>query len=145
MAHTRFVPTQLYRLMVLSWGISGVVSLATRPADSVTTVANGVWLSWFDWFLPIAQIAAAVTVLTGLYLVQGSTHHARKLGRSLLLELIGIIELEMVIAWQTAASVIYQGRVPSAGTSWMAIIFGTWILVRVRDIVRAQRELGRTT
>jgi hypothetical protein len=142
LTHTRFVPTPLYRLMVLAWGISGVLSLPflMGPAESVREVNN----SWLDWALPVLQIGAAVTVLTGLYLVEGNTHHASKLARSLTLELFGIIEIEVVIAWQIAAATIYQDRVPTSGPSWMAIVFGSWILFRVKDIVLATRKLGET-
>lgn len=148
--HTRVVPTQLYRLMVLAWGISAVVQLVVGVPVSVAAAVEAIW---FSWTFTILQLCGAVTVLTGLYLVDGNTidnvepSQARKmidkLNRSLALELIGIIELEIVIAWQITASAYYAGTLPPAGSSWMTIIFGLWILTRVRDIIRTQRELTR--
>lgn len=146
--HTRVVPTQLYRLMILAWGISAVVQLVVGVPVSVSTAVEA---PWFSWMFTILQLCGAVTVLTALYLVDGNTVdnvapcQARRmidrLNRSLALEMIGIIELEIVIAWQVAATAFYAGTLPPAGSSWMAIIFGLWILTRVRDIIRAQREL----
>lgn len=141
LAHTRFVPTPLYRLMVLAWGVSGVIALVGSPTDSIQSVAG----PWFDIFMPALQVLACFTVLVGLYQVEGNTHHATKLNRSLFWELIGIIELETVLAWQVAAATLYTSRLPSSGPTWMAIIFGVWILFRVKDIVLAMRELGKPT
>lgn len=142
LSHTRYVATPVYRLMVVAWLISAVLQLSTGKAN-VSIRDGGPGGAW-DWIVLGFQIAGPVTCLVGLYLVAENSHHASKLSRSLTLELIGIIELEMVIAWQIAGATINQGTIPTAGTSWMGIIFGVWMLFRMRAILRAQRELGRT-
>lgn len=150
LAHTRFVPTPVYRLMVLAWMVSGVLQLLYGAPTSVRDTAAA---GWFDWAFVLCQLVAAWLVFTGLYFIEENItldfvseaearRYADRLKISLVLELVGIIGLQTIIAVQVAASAYYQGRVPSAGTTWMAIIFALWLGVRQRDIVRAQKVLS---
>lgn len=140
LAHTRFVPTPVYRLMVVSWLISGLLQFVYGAPSSVVIQGPA---SWFDWAFVIAQLLSAVMLLGGLYLVEGNTAHATRLHRSLGLEFLGIIGLQTVIAVQVVAATFNQGRIPSAGTTWMGIVFAVWLIWRERDILRVVRVLGR--
>lgn len=140
LAHTRFVPTPVYRLMVLAWLISGVVQLVYGAPNSVRVVGPS---TWFDWVFISFQLLGAVLTLTGLYLVESNSEHATKMHRSLGMEFIGIVFLQTVVAINVVAIAYNEGRIPAAGTTWMGIIFATWLLWRERDILRVVRVLGR--
>lgn len=149
LAHTRFVPTPVYRLMVLAWLSSGVLQLIYGAPASVRDTASA---HWFDWAFVTCQLVAAALVFAGLYFIEENTtaefvtnaqaaRYAQRLRISLTLELVGIIGLQTIIAVQVVSSTYYQGRLPTAGTTWMAIIFALWLGVRQRDILQAQRTL----
>lgn len=151
LAHTRFVPTRVYRLMVLAWLISGVLQLLYGAPISVQDSSGE--QNWFDWAFVGAQLLSALFILVGLYLVEEhvdpfvdeaeAARYSDRLNLSLTIELMGVIGIMTVIVVQTAATTFYYGRVPAAGTSWMAILFAVFLGFRVRDIVKAQRKLAR--
>lgn len=152
LAHTRFVPTRVYRLMVVAWLISGVLQLLYGAPESIQSTSGPA--GWFDWAFVVAQLLSSIFILTGLYLVQEHTKdyvfvdereakkYNERLTLSLTIELMGVIGIQTVIAVQVAASAFYQGRVPSAGVTWMAIMFAVFLSFRARDIVKSQRMLA---
>ncbi|AGT12918.1 hypothetical protein KAYACHO_14 [Mycobacterium phage KayaCho] len=157
LAHTRFVPTPLYRLVLIAAGISAVLQLINGAPASVTATAD---TGWFDWAFVGFQLIGAVCALWGLYLVEGDTPtpwaawaatvtgevpeiDPEKLQRSLTLELVGLIALQTCMAIQIVSTVAYYGRVPSALWTWMGIVFWLWSFFRDRDIIRAIRRLTR--
>lgn len=153
LSHTRFVPTPLYRLMLIAAGISAGLQLIFGAPAAVTAQADA---TWFDWAFVGFQLAGAVAAIWGLYLVEGENappwaenpgdpHEidAGKLQRSLTLELFGLLMLQTVMAIQITASSFDLGRVPSSLALWMVIVFWSWAWFRVRDIVRALRRLTR--
>lgn len=153
LSHTRFVPTPIYRLILLAAGISASLQLVYGAPDSVTATSGS---SLFDWLFVGFQLVGAVSAIWGLYLVEGENappwaespgdHHTMdpsKLQRSLTLELFGLILLQTVIAIQIVASSAYAGRIPSALATWMMIVFWLWSFFRDRDIIRALRRLTR--
>lgn len=152
LSHTRFVPTPVYRLMVLAWTISGVLQIIYGPPNTVQTTSATGETSWFNLIFVLCQLAASALVFIGLYFVKENSKafvtvdeadkYVARLRISLTLELIGIIGLQTVIAVQVASSAFYQSRIPSAGTTWMAIIFAAWCGFRQRDIILAQRKLA---
>jgi hypothetical protein len=159
LSHTRFVPTPLYRLMLIAAMISGVLQLVYGAPAAVTDAAGNA--NWFDWTFVLIQLGAAVLTFWGLYLVEGEnappwvsqtspimepdprTLDPGKLHRSLTMELIGLFGLQTAMALQIVSQMISLGRVPSSMTVWMGIVFWTWAWFRVRDIVRAVRKLTR--
>ena len=142
LAHTRFVPTPVYRLMVLSWLVGGLLSLIFGPPFNVASQLDAE-PQWFMWAYVALQIAASALTLSGLYLVEENIAQPEKLHRSLTMELVGIIFLETCIAIQVTATFFSQPSFPTSGLVWMGIVFGLWILARVRDILRAIRRLTR--
>ena len=156
LAHTRFVPTPLYRLILIAAVISSVLQLVYGAPVSVQNTSDA---SWFDWAFVIVQLVGAVLALTGLYLVEGETPppwisvadvvrgraeiNPEKLHRSLSIELLGLIFLQTVIAVQLAASSFDQGRPPSSLAIWALAVFWAWSFFRDRDILRALRKLTK--
>lgn len=140
LAHTRRVPTQVYRLMVVAWAISGVIQFIYGPPNSVMSQSGE---GWFDLLFVSCQLGSAVLVLVGLYLVEENTQHATRLHLSLTIELIGSIGIQTVIAVNVAAIIYNENRVPAAGTTWMSILFAVWLLFRQCGILRTQRRLTR--
>lgn len=153
LAHTRFVPTPLYRLILMAAVVSAVLQLGYGAPDSVSQTSQS---SLFDWAFVGFQLVGAVSALCGLYLVEGelpapwvvaSGEHPAidpsKLQRSLTLELFGLILLQTVMAVQIVASTAYAGRIPSALSTWMVMVFWAWSFFRDRDIIRALRRLTR--
>lgn len=137
----RPTPTPLYQLMLVSWVVSGVLQLLFGPPPSVRDATSA---SWFDWSFVILQAGASITALAGMHMVELSRTHATRLAKALTTELVGLLELEVVIAWQIVSWGYYRGGPPVGGPSVMAIAFGGWVLYRMHDIVRALRELGRS-
>ncbi|QHB37754.1 hypothetical protein I5G63_gp013 [Mycobacterium phage Imvubu] len=153
LAHTRFVPTPLYRLVLLAAGVSAVLQLVYGAPESVTATSQA---GWFDWLFVGFQLVGAVCAIWGLYLVEGEnappwvespgdphTIDPEKLQRSLTLELFGLILLQTCMAIQIVATIAYNGRVPSALSTWVVIVFWLWSFFRDRDIIRAVRRLTR--
>lgn len=154
LSHTRFVPTPVYRLVLIAAGISAVLQLGYGAPISVTATSD---TGWFDWTFVGFQLLGAVLALWGLYLVEGETpppwvdgtdaaHREidpERLQRSLTMELLGLIFLQTCMAIQIVATVAYNGRVPSALWTWMGIVFWLWSFFRDRDIIRAIRRLTR--
>ncbi|AYP70006.1 hypothetical protein I5G62_gp20 [Mycobacterium phage CRB2] len=157
LAHTRFVPTPLYRLILVAACISSLLQLIYGAPASVSSVSRS---EAFDWAFVALQLAAAITALVGLYLVEGESPppwttsgpaiyaadrpeiDPEKLHRSLTVELLGLIGLQTVMAVQLAASAFDVGRMPSALSTWMMTVFWVWSFFRDRDILRA---LGKLT
>lgn len=139
--HTRFVPTHLYRLLLLAALVSSVLQLVYGAPASVQS-ATGAAI-WMDWMFVGLQLAGSVLALWGLYLVNDNAAHATHLARSLLLELLGLIMLQTSIAVGLVAAVDYQGRVPSALATWLVFTFWVWSFLRDRDIWFAMRALNR--
>lgn len=139
LAHTRIVPTPLYRLMLLAWLVSGIVCLFYGPSASIQSQGP----AWFDWTFVGLQITGSALALVGLYSVENNTQHATRLHLSLNLELLGLILLQTVIALQITATTFDQGRPPVTGGTWMAAIFCVWSFIRARDILRAVSALSR--
>ena len=153
LSHTRFVPTPLYRLVLIAAGISAILQLAFGAPESVTATAQA---CWFDWMFVVFQLIGAVCAITGLYLVEGenpvpwavSPAHPpdidpERLHRSLTLELLGLIFLQTCMAIQIVSTINYNGRPPSALSTWIAIVFWAWSFFRDRDIIRALKKLTR--
>ncbi|QGH75267.1 membrane protein [Mycobacterium phage Quesadilla] len=158
LAHTRFVPTPLYRLILVAAVISSVLQLVFGAPVSVSAVARS---ESFSWAFVALQLAGAVLALIGLYLVEGESPppwtttgpdiaaaerakiNPEKLHRSLSIELLGLIFLQTVIAVQLAASAFDQGRIPSSLAIWVLAVFWGWSFFRDRDILRAMRKLTR--
>ena len=148
LAHTRFVPTPVYRLMVLAWAVSGLLQILYGAPSSVRQTAP----PWFDWAFVVAQLLSSTFVLVGLYYVEENLDptitedealiYNGRLRVSLTLELMGIIGLQTVVAVQMASVWFDYGRPPAAGTSWMAILFALYLCFRERDILTAQRKLA---
>ena len=150
LAHTRFVPTPLYRLLLGAAVVSAVLQVLFGAPQSVTSTSQA---GWFDWMFVVFQLIGAVCALWGLYLVEGKTPwtltteprdiNPEALQRSLTLELFGLILLQTCGAIQIVASTAYADRIPSAMATWFLIIFWLWSFVRDRDIIRAIRRLTR--
>lgn len=152
LAHTRFVPTRVYRLMVLAWLISGVLQLLYGAPVSVQDSSGSA--AWFDWAFVGAQLLSAIFIIVGLYLVEEHTKdhvfvdeaeakkYSDRLNLSLTIELMGVIGIQTVIVVQAAATTFYYGRIPAAGTTWMALLFAVFLSFRARDIIKAQRKLA---
>jgi hypothetical protein len=157
-AHTRFVPTPLYRLMLIAAMISGGLQLMFGAPASVRDTSAG---TWFDWTFVGIQLISAAFAVVGLYMVEGENAppwvsqtspvmepdpddiSPGKLHASLTLELMGLLGLQTSMAMQVTANAFQLGRIPSAMTIWMGIVFWFWAWFRVRDIVRAIRKLTR--
>ena len=154
LAHTRFVPTPLYRLILIAGVISSGLQLIYGAPATVASVSDSVA---FNWAFVAVQLVGAVLALTGLYLVGSETPlpwrlgdpwtapdiNPEKLHRSLSIELLGLIFLQTVIAVQLAASALDQGRIPSSLAIWALAVFWSWSFFRDRDILRALRKLTR--
>ena len=152
MAHTRFVPTPLYRLVLMAATVSAMLQLVYGAPESVSVTSQA---SWFDWLFVGSQLVGALCALSGLYLVEGDNpwllrvgeepHELdpEKLQRSLTLELFGLIALQTCVAIQIVSTTAFYGRVPSGLATWMMIVFWVWSFFRDRDIIRAIRKLTR--
>ncbi|QHB37323.1 hypothetical protein I5G58_gp021 [Mycobacterium phage BirdsNest] len=156
LAHTRFVPTPLYRLILTAGVISSLLQFIYGAPVSVAAVSDS---AAFNWAFVVVQFVGAVLALTGLYLVEGETPppwvsvadvargraeiNPEKLHRSLSIELLGLIFIQTVIAVQLAASTLDQGRIPSSLAIWALAVFWAWSFIRDRDILRALRKLTR--
>lgn len=148
LAHTRFVPTPLYRLLLGAAVVSAVLQVLFGAPQSVTSTSQA---GWFDWMFVVFQLIGAVCAIWGLYLVEGETPWSlttvpheidpEKLQRSLTLELFGLILLQTCMAIQIVATIAYNGRIPSALSTWAVIVFWAWSFFRGRDIIRAIRKL----
>ena len=152
LAHTRFVTTPLYRLVLVAALFSALLQLVYGAPNSVVATSGG---GWFEWVFVAFQIVGSTAALGGLYLVEGESPWSinpsppvvpdpPRLQVSLTLELWGLICLQTVMAIQIAASTFYQGRVPSSLALWLVIVFWVWSLFRSRDIIRALRRLTRS-
>jgi hypothetical protein len=155
LSHTRFVPTPLYRLMLAAAMISSLLQLAYGAPAAVAETSRS---ELFDWAMVGVQLAAAITAVIGLYLVEGNTPtpwsdrppttegpdiDPEKLHRSLTVELLGLIGLQTCVAIQLFSYFASAGRVPSALSVWMMAMFWAWSFFRDRDILRALRKLTR--
>lgn len=153
LSHTRFVPTPLYRLVLIAATISALLQLVYGAPESVSSTAQA---GWFDWSFVAFQLVGALCALGGLYLVEGESPppwsgtpeiprdiNPERLHLSLSLELLGLIALQTCMAIQIVSTINYNGRVPSALATWIAIVFWLWSFFRDRDILRALRKLTR--
>ena len=158
LAHTRFVPTPLYRLILVAATASSVLQLVYGAPAAVTAVVKS---EAFSWAFVGLQLVGAILALIGLYLVEGETpppwttdgptlyedHRPEidpeKLHRSLTIELLGLIFLQTVIAVQLTASTFDAHRIPSSLALWMVAVFWVWSFFRDRDILRAMRKLTK--
>ncbi|URC18122.1 membrane protein [Mycobacterium phage Zenteno07] len=154
LSHTRFVPTPLYRLVLVAATVSAVLQLVYGAPTTVSQTSDSLV---FDWAFVGVQLVGAVLALTGLYLVEGETPppwvsardpRARaidpeKLHRSLTIELLGLIFLQTCMAVQIVSTIAYYGRPPAALSTWVVIVFWAWSFFRDRDILRALRKLTR--
>lgn len=98
---------------------------------------------YFDYLFIGLQLIATVMIIAALYWEDGSSHHAAKLRHSLAVEFVGLIFLNTVILVNVVAVMFYNQGPPSAGSTWLLIVFGTWIMfTRLPEIWRATRELS---
>lgn len=139
LGHTRFVPTPLYRLLVIGQVLAGVSQLVFGPPASVSENSP----AYFDPLFCIASFVAGALTLSGLYLVEESTTNARQLHRSFSLELVGLMLLQTVIAINVVGVIYQLGTPPTAGSTWFQIMFWLWGWFRVRDLLRVIKVLGR--
>ena len=140
LGHTRFVPTPLYRLLVLGQIIAGICQLTIGPPSGVSTAEPP---HYFVIGFCVTSLVAGTLMLAGLYLVEESTTDAEKLHRSFTLELVGLVLLQTVIAANTVGVIFDLGTPPTSGATWFQIMFWCWAWFRIRDLVRVIKVLGR--
>ena len=141
LAHTRFVTTPLYRLVLVAALFSALLQLVYGAPNSVVATSGG---GWFEWVFVAFQIVGSTAALWSINPSPPVVPDPPRLQVSLTLELWGLICLQTVMAIQIAASTFYQGRVPSSLALWLVIVFWVWSLFRSRDIIRALRRLTRS-
>jgi hypothetical protein len=138
LAHTRFVPTPLYRLLVVGQIFAGLSQLIFGAPASVTENSPHYFNNVFIAF----SLLGGVVTLVALYFIDGSTKDAKKLHASLNLELLGLILIQTAITINVAGVFFTLGTPTSSGT-WFLIMFWGWAWFRMGAIVKATRELSR--
>ena len=139
LGHTRFVPTPLYRLLVVGQVLAGVCQLTFGAPASVSDNSP----HYFDLAFCMMSFTAGALMLGGLYLVEANTTDPIKLHRSFSMELLGLVLLQTVIAISVAGVLFQLGTPPTSGATWFQIMFWCWGWFRVHDLVRVIRLLGR--
>lgn len=138
LAHTRFVPTPLYRLLVVGQILAGVAQLAFGAPASVTANAP----HYFDYVFIAFSLLGGVITLVALYFIDGSTENAKKLHGSLNLEFLGLIFIQTAITLNVVG-VFFTLGTPTSGGTWFQIMFWGWAWFRMGAIIKATRALTR--
>lgn len=95
-----------------------------------------------------ALLFGGLACFVGLYMADENKHHASRLNLSLTIELLGLIALQTATIINMAGVIANQlelgnGWAPPSPSSWYSLGFSLWMWFRIRDVLRAIRELTR--
>lgn len=135
----------LYRILLVSAICAGVTQSFNRmPPIAVRENSN----TLFGYATIGTLLFGGLACLIGIYMSDENKRHARRLNLSLNIELLGLIALQTATIINMAGVIANQleqgaGWAPPSPSSWYSLGFSLWMWFRIRDVLRAIRELTR--